>query len=494
MASSIGTSPSVAGPQKRNNSVSFNPEPTFVLESRQRTNNKLSTVHEASVAMSERSSMASATAEAGMKALLAAGSMSPDQRASRTSTELRQSRTSFNAPSINPTLVLSTLNPGSPTPRLPSGISQNRGSNSMQRAGETASFPPTTPARVTSSGARSVSLNSMPSPSAKPHDETQVYYSGGGTSPSVVRLTNDPSNSKMQVFVPPNSQAQLQVHMAMPSPRISRTSSAPTVKSNGPGSPLPGAWPGGFPDPGPSSMPEPQRASSSNGHQSIVASPNGKGKEVDWSGLTDNAHMSMSGGGNGILSGNGGVWDWPPAQNHERESQALPPPPPPPPEPTPKPRRSVAPPLPKSQALQRALSPTTYPPRPEPTHDARIQETGGLALKPAERAMFGRHRHAMERFYWTLPPAHDERVESLLEWVETMGWSLAALGVSQGILSSGSVADVALSLPQLSKFLAWKQRGALFANADFRPWKSPDEPAFDWMTFEQVQNVSSTLR
>lgn len=44
-------------------------------------------------------------------------------------------------------------------------------------------------------------------------------------------------------------------------------------------------------------------------------------------------------------------------------------------------------------------------------------------------------------------------------------------------------------LEQLSKYLQWRQRGALFANADFRPWKSPDEPAFDWLSFEEVQNV-----
>ncbi|KAG8897542.1 hypothetical protein FRC01_011294 [Tulasnella sp. 417] len=50
-----------------------------------------------------------------------------------------------------------------------------------------------------------------------------------------------------------------------------------------------------------------------------------------------------------------------------------------------------------------------------------------------------------------------------------MGWALANLG--------------------LNKFLSWRQRGALFANADFRPWKSPEEPGFDWMTFDEVQNT-----
>ncbi|KAG8994310.1 hypothetical protein FRB94_009966 [Tulasnella sp. JGI-2019a] len=122
-----------------------------------------------------------------------------------------------------------------------------------------------------------------------------------------------------------------------------------------------------------------------------------------------------------------------------------------------------------SNTLQRALSTSSVVPRPQPTHDARLQETGGLALKPAQRAMFGRHRHATQRFFWTLEPNHDERVQNLLNWVAVMGWGLGNLG--------------------LNKFLQWRMRGALFANADFRPWKSPDEPAFDWLSFEECQNT-----
>ncbi|KAG8857212.1 hypothetical protein FRB96_005887 [Tulasnella sp. 330] len=124
---------------------------------------------------------------------------------------------------------------------------------------------------------------------------------------------------------------------------------------------------------------------------------------------------------------------------------------------------------PTSNTLRRAMSTASVVNRPQPTHDARLQETGGLALKPAQRAMFGRHRHVSQRFFWTLPPEHDERVEGLLNWVAVMGWGLGNLG--------------------LSKFLQWRMRGALFANADFRPWKSPDEPAFDWLTFEECQNT-----
>ncbi|KAG8929740.1 hypothetical protein FRC02_005129 [Tulasnella sp. 418] len=130
----------------------------------------------------------------------------------------------------------------------------------------------------------------------------------------------------------------------------------------------------------------------------------------------------------------------------------------------------TAQPLQMSVTYRQALSMNSPgPPRPQPTHDVRIQETGGLALKPAHRAFYGRHRHATQRFYWTLPPEHDERVSSLLDWIETMSWGLANLG--------------------LIKFLAWRNRGALLVNADFRPWRAPEEPAFDWITFEDAQNT-----
>lgn len=86
---------------------------------------------------------------------------------------------------------------------------------------------------------------------------------------------------------------------------------------------------------------------------------------------------------------------------------------------------------PTSNTLRRALSTASVVNRPQPTHDARLQESGGLALKPAQRAMFGRHRHVSQRFYWTLPPEHDERVEGLLNWVAVMGWGLGNLGVSE---------------------------------------------------------------
>jgi len=41
----------------------------------------------------------------------------------------------------------------------------------------------------------------------------------------------------------------------------------------------------------------------------------------------------------------------------------------------------------------------------------------------------------------------------------------------------------------LHKFLETHERGALFVNADYVPPESPHEPAFDWMTIEQLKGT-----
>lgn len=41
--------------------------------------------------------------------------------------------------------------------------------------------------------------------------------------------------------------------------------------------------------------------------------------------------------------------------------------------------------------------------------------------------------------------------------------------------------------PQLQKFLQTRERGALIVNAAYRPVHSPNEPAFDWVTWNQIQ-------
>lgn len=68
-------------------------------------------------------------------------------------------------------------------------------------------------------------------------------------------------------------------------------------------------------------------------------------------------------------------------------------------------------------------------PRHANPHDAVIYESKGASFVDAQRAMFGTHRSASERFYWTLPMEHDARVRSLFDWVEQMAWALANHGV-----------------------------------------------------------------
>ncbi|KAF8525386.1 hypothetical protein JB92DRAFT_2702314, partial [Gautieria morchelliformis] len=96
----------------------------------------------------------------------------------------------------------------------------------------------------------------------------------------------------------------------------------------------------------------------------------------------------------------------------------------------------------------------------------QIIESGGAGLEDARRALYSRERLASKRIHWMFSPTKDERVASLLEWIQAMSHGLATLGVH--------------------KFLRTQQRGALIVNADFRPERAPTEPAFDWITFDEV--------
>lgn len=99
--------------------------------------------------------------------------------------------------------------------------------------------------------------------------------------------------------------------------------------------------------------------------------------------------------------------------------------------------------------------------------DMRFIESKGAALAPVQQALFSQARPAKSRFHWLFPPDKDERVASLLAWIQSMSYDLASFG--------------------LHKFLQSRERGALIVNADYRPTKSPNEPAFDWLTFDQLQ-------
>ncbi|KAI0352938.1 hypothetical protein OH77DRAFT_1408283 [Trametes cingulata] len=106
-------------------------------------------------------------------------------------------------------------------------------------------------------------------------------------------------------------------------------------------------------------------------------------------------------------------------------------------------------------------------------------DSKGAALKPAERAMYNRDRPAKERFRWGFNPDKDPRVGSLLRWIAAMSNGLAAIG--------------------LRHFLETQERGALFANADFRVPSAtpglPPQPAFDYVTMDQIQRtLDATLQ
>lgn len=93
-------------------------------------------------------------------------------------------------------------------------------------------------------------------------------------------------------------------------------------------------------------------------------------------------------------------------------------------------------------------------------------ESRGQALMHAQRAFFSRSRPAKERIYWAFNPNKDDRVASLLRWVQAMSNGLATIG--------------------LQKFLQTGERGALITNADHRVG-TPAQPAFDWINMAQLQ-------
>ncbi|KAJ4478127.1 hypothetical protein J3R30DRAFT_3290343 [Lentinula aciculospora] len=105
--------------------------------------------------------------------------------------------------------------------------------------------------------------------------------------------------------------------------------------------------------------------------------------------------------------------------------------------------------------------------------NVQFHESQGAALVPAKEALFGRARKAKDRIHWMFPPDKDERVESLLTWIRAVSYSLGTFG--------------------LHRFLQSRERGALIANADYRIAGGKNEPAFDWLTFDQLQKTRDRI-
>jgi hypothetical protein len=62
--------------------------------------------------------------------------------------------------------------------------------------------------------------------------------------------------------------------------------------------------------------------------------------------------------------------------------------------------------------------------------NVRFIESQGEALAPVLQAFFGNARLAKDRIHWMFSPDKDQRVASLLAWIQVMSYNLGAFGVS----------------------------------------------------------------
>ncbi|KAF9651053.1 hypothetical protein BDM02DRAFT_3212997 [Thelephora ganbajun] len=112
-------------------------------------------------------------------------------------------------------------------------------------------------------------------------------------------------------------------------------------------------------------------------------------------------------------------------------------------------------------------SPTHFsPPYGKDPRAHRFISSDGAALSKAHKALYSTTRRAQDRLHWAYNPDNDERIKSALWWIHIMSEGVGGLG--------------------LQKFLETHRRGALFVNADYAPPQSPHEPAFDWVTIDQL--------
>ncbi|KIP10583.1 hypothetical protein PHLGIDRAFT_125450 [Phlebiopsis gigantea 11061_1 CR5-6] len=97
--------------------------------------------------------------------------------------------------------------------------------------------------------------------------------------------------------------------------------------------------------------------------------------------------------------------------------------------------------------------------------------SGREGLRPAERALYASdQRLARERIHWGFNKTKDQRVFTLMTWIDKMADELAIRG--------------------LTKFLETQTRGALIANADMRDTSTGHtQPVFDWITLQEVQDT-----
>ena len=113
----------------------------------------------------------------------------------------------------------------------------------------------------------------------------------------------------------------------------------------------------------------------------------------------------------------------------------------------------------------------------------RFVTSDGAALSKAHKALYSKTRRTQDRLHWAYNPDNDERVKSALWWIHMMSEGVGGFGVSSRSVPRSCAV---LRYSQLQMFLETHGRGALFVNADYVPPQSPHEPAFDWVTIDQL--------
>jgi hypothetical protein len=93
-------------------------------------------------------------------------------------------------------------------------------------------------------------------------------------------------------------------------------------------------------------------------------------------------------------------------------------------------------PLPYSSSPSKTLSAALRSPgvgkpfgSPATSQDHRLVESQGNALSRAHKALYSQERLAKDRFHWSFSPHKDDRVQSVLQWIQRMSERVGALGV-----------------------------------------------------------------
>jgi hypothetical protein len=120
--------------------------------------------------------------------------------------------------------------------------------------------------------------------------------------------------------------------------------------------------------------------------------------------------------------------------------------------------------------------------------ETSIIESYHIGLETAKKALYSRDRLAKDRIHWLFDPRKDQRVSSVLDWIDIWKYDLAKLGVCNLFLHK-MLEFLTCTNIQLSKFVEHKERGALFVNVDYRAPSTPYLPAFDFLTYKDMQDT-----